>query len=385
MAVVIPTYGNASTIASVVNEVLEGYCWNVIVVNDGSTDSTAEILASFKDKITVLTHPVNWGKGAALRNGLQKALEQGWRYAICLDADGQHFPSDIPAFLDAIEQSPDSLIVGVRNLTADGMPRKNTFANRFSNFWYRLFTGHKLADTQSGFRLYPLLAMNLEDPRFTDKYEFELEAIVFASWNHIRVEGIPVHVKYLPQKERVSHFRPFRDFMRISLFNTCVLFYCFFWRWPYKFFRALNHRRIKMFIDKHIVHAPDTNFELSLAVGLGVFIGILPIWGFQMVVAYFLASATRLNKIAMLTASNISIAPLAPFIIFASYWTGCQVMGTPLIFSPDDFTAQDAGQALVQYLIGAGVLAVAAGLSFGLLTWLVLSLCGRKVSDRYKK
>jgi glycosyltransferase involved in cell wall biosynthesis len=130
--VLIPTYNNAGTIAKVIADVKE-YSSDVIVVNDGSTDKTKNILASIND-IKVIDYPNNKGKGYALKLGLQKAHEWGYRYAITIDSDGQHYADDIPVFINKIEEKPDSLLIGARNLAADNMPSRNTFANKFSNF-----------------------------------------------------------------------------------------------------------------------------------------------------------------------------------------------------------------------------------------------------------
>lgn len=133
-AVVIPTYNNDRTLAEVIAGVGR-YCADIFVVNDGSTDRTAEVLASTRD-IRVIAYARNRGKGYALRTGLRAAREAGFRYAVTIDSDGQHYPDDIARFIERIEEHPDTLLIGARNLTADNMPSKNTFANRFSNFWY---------------------------------------------------------------------------------------------------------------------------------------------------------------------------------------------------------------------------------------------------------
>ena len=146
IVVVIPTYNNGKTLAAVIEEVCR-YADDIIVVNDGSTDDTANILEQYP-AIRTITHPVNKGKGTALKHGLSQAKKEGFRYAITIDSDGQHFASDIPCFIEAIEKEPDTLLVGARNLASDNMPGKNTFANKFSNFWFRLETGLKLEDTQ---------------------------------------------------------------------------------------------------------------------------------------------------------------------------------------------------------------------------------------------
>jgi glycosyltransferase involved in cell wall biosynthesis len=214
---VIPSYNNGGTVVEVVRGVLRQGL-PVIVVDDGSTDGTADALKDLP--VHVLRHTRNRGKGRALKTGLEEARRQGYRFALTLDADGQHDPGDIPAIVAAAGER--TLVIGSRNLTAEGMPSGNTFANRFSNFWFTVQTGRKLPDTQTGFRVYPL-----EDlpslKLLTARYEAELTLLVFSAWKGLQLVPVPVRVYY--PEDRVSHFRPFADFFRISVLNTvlCVL------------------------------------------------------------------------------------------------------------------------------------------------------------------
>ena len=218
--VIIPTYNNSGTLADVVERALK-VCPNVVVVNDGSTDNIEAELCGIN--VIVISHERNLGKGKALKTGLRYAGMNGYTHAVTIDADGQHFPEDIPALIEVSAEHPESIIVGCRNLTSENMPRQNTFANRFSNFWFRLQTAQKLDDTQSGFRIYPL--ESLYGMRLvTSRYEAELELLVFAAWHGVSVKGVPVRVWYAPEGERVSHFRPFWDFFRISVLNTILCF-----------------------------------------------------------------------------------------------------------------------------------------------------------------
>ena len=173
ICVVIPTYNNAGTIADVVHRTLER-CLDVIVVSDGSTDGTPDILRGIEG-ITVVAYDKNAGKGTALKRGFRKALELGFAYAITLDADGQHFPEDIPAMLQANQENPGALIVGQRQgLEAMERSAGSKFANAFSNFWFAVQTGHYLRDTQTGYRLYPLRKLHGLS-LLTSRYEAELE------------------------------------------------------------------------------------------------------------------------------------------------------------------------------------------------------------------
>ncbi|MDL2310105.1 DUF2062 domain-containing protein [Parabacteroides sp. OttesenSCG-928-B22] len=371
IVVLIPTYNNATTIGQVLTDVMR-HGLPVIVVNDGSTDHTLDVLADFPE-IELISYARNKGKGHALLTGLKAATEKGYRYAITLDSDGQHYADDIPLFLEAVREYPDSLIVGARNLTSENMPGKNTFANRFSNFWFRIETGIRMDDTQSGFRLYPL--QKLKGIRlFTSKYEFEVEVLVQAVWHNVRVMNIPIRVYYPPEEERVSHFRPLRDFTRISILNTVLVLIALLWYWPWRFVRALTKENIRRFIEKHITQSGESNLRVSLAVMFGVFMGIVPIWGYQMVVAALLAHLMGLNKVITLVASNISIPPMIPFILFGSYATGGLLLGRPILLSLHEVTFETIKDSLVQYLAGSMVFAVLCGLIAGLACLLLLSL-----------
>lgn len=234
--IIIPTYNNCRTVVDVARRALM-LCKDVIVVNDGSTDGTADVLEDVD--VTVLVHERNRGKGQALKTGLLYARDKGFTHAVTIDADGQHFPEDIPVLMEASGQNPGSLIVGCRNLTSENMPRQNTFANRFSNFWFRLQTAQRLDDTQSGFRIYPLdrlYGMWL----VTSRYEAELELMVFAAWHGVRMTGVPVRVLYQPEGERVSHFRPFWDFFRITVLNTLLCFGAVLYALPLALFRLIT-------------------------------------------------------------------------------------------------------------------------------------------------
>lgn len=237
---VIPTYQNAKTLLQVVADV-HRVVDTVFVVDDGSNDGTAALL----DKATgnerpekVLTHPKNCGKGAALKTGLTYARQQGFRYAVTVDADGQHRADDIPALLKAVEEEPDALAIGSRGLQHENMPAKSTFANRFSNFWFALQTLQRLPDTQSGLRVYPLRC--LHGLRWMSaRYEAELTLLVFSAWAGVKLLPVPVSVYYPPRDQRVTHFRPGRDFTRISVLNTLLCFLMVVYGWPRIFCRQI--------------------------------------------------------------------------------------------------------------------------------------------------
>ena len=237
---VIPTYQNAKTLLKVVADV-HRVVDTVFVVDDGSNDDTAALLnkaTGSKRPEKVLTHQKNCGKGAALKTGLTYARQQGFRYAVTVDADGQHRADDIPALLKAVEEEPDALAIGSRGLQHENMPAKSTFANRFSNFWFALQTLQRLPDTQSGLRVYPLRC--LHGLRWMSaRYEAELTLLVFSAWAGVKLLPVPVSVYYPPRDQRVTHFRPGRDFTRISMLNTLLCFLMVVYGWPRIFCRQI--------------------------------------------------------------------------------------------------------------------------------------------------
>jgi len=240
LCTIIPTYNNEKTILKLVENVHQ-YVEDIIVINDGSTDNTLEVLHHINFYINIISHGRNKGKGKALLTGIYAARTKGFTHVITIDADGQHFASDIPVLLSALENNSKGIIVGYRNLTETNMPRSNTFANKFSNFWFWVQTTINLPDTQSGFRLYSLSSLN--GLRFiTSRYESELELLVFAAWTGVMITSVPVRVYYPPEEERVSHFRPVYDFVRISILNIVLCIGALFYGYPNLLVRKLKKR-----------------------------------------------------------------------------------------------------------------------------------------------
>ena len=368
--ILMPTYNNEKTLKRVIDGVLS-YTKNLIIVNDGATDTTPIILKDYPF-LEQIHFPKNKGKGSAFKTGFKLAEKLGYDYAITIDSDGQHYPDDIPVFLTALEKSKkkEILLIGARNMAQEGVPKGNSFGNRFSNFWYWFETGIRLQDTQSGYRLYPLKKIN-EQTYFTNRFEFEIEVIVRAAWNGIKVKNVPIKVLY-DKRERVSHFRPFMDFFRISILNTCLVLIALLYIKPRDFFRALKKKGFKRFFFENVLQSSDTPIKKSLSIALGVFIGIAPFWGFQTVIVLFLAVVLKLNKAIAFAFSNISIPPMIPFIIYGSLKLGQLVTGGERILWHQVNENFDFTLHIMQYLIGSFLLASIAAALFGGMGYLLL-------------
>ena len=212
---------------------------------------------------------------------------------------------------------------------------------------------------------------------FTRKYEFEIEVLVRASWSGVNVVSVPIAVYYASKEERVSHFRPFKDFFRISVLNTILVLITFLYIKPRNFLKIIfNKKKLTQLLNDHLFNTHDSDGLKAISIGFGVFMGIIPIWGFQLMAAIFLAILLKLNKPLVIIAANISIPPMLPFIIFASYKAGAFWMGkdaTEMVF--DRSISLDAiKKDLQQYIYGSITLAIVVGVFFGLLTFILLKL-----------
>jgi glycosyltransferase involved in cell wall biosynthesis len=212
--VIAPTYNNSATLADVLGRI-QALKLPILVINDGSTDSTANLLGGLAEPgaVTVLTHLTNQGKAAALHTGFTAAIAAGFTHAATIDTDGQHNPEEIVALLDAARCWPDALIVGRRDQTADGYPARSRIGRRVSNFLVRVESGAKVEDSQCGLRIYPLGLVQSIKCR-VGHYGFETEVITRAAWAGCQVIEVPVTCRYLPIERRISHFRPWVDSFR---------------------------------------------------------------------------------------------------------------------------------------------------------------------------
>ena len=220
-AFIIPVYNHAATVAQVVRDA-QALRFPVFVVDDGSTDTTYEQIKEIAG-IQILRHKQNLGKGAAIMSGFIAASAVA-DWAITMDADGQHYPEDALKLIAAIPEGIRSIIVGAReDMVGEHVPWTSRFGRKFSNFWVWISGGPALLDSQSGMRIYPLpqaLYLGTKARRF----QFEVEILVQARRKGVPVIEVPVRVNYNPAGSRISHFRPFVDFLRNSSTFTRLIF-----------------------------------------------------------------------------------------------------------------------------------------------------------------
>ena len=373
---IIPTYNNVHTVAGVI-EALRPHIAECIVINDGSTDETAQLLGSLP--VDVITVAANRGKGHALRLGFARAIERGFTHAITVDADGQHSAADAASLLEKARREPAALWIGNRVLDAAGaaQPARSKFGARFGAFWYRFHTRLRIDDTQCGLRAYPLHRIAALRCR-GDRYEYEIDVLIRAAWARIPVKQTPVSRYYLPAAQRVSHFRPIRDFARISLVNSRAALTRLLMPWRFLDAPGVTaFEKIRFLVIREITshHSPR---RASAALALGACIGLSPIHGFQVLTAMGLSVLLRLNRTLAFVGVAISSPPFLPFWIAGGYAIGTRVIPTALLartgarasraglhtlgalLNPGPEATRAALIAL-QWAVGSTVMAVAVG------------------------
>ncbi|MDR2726547.1 MAG: DUF2062 domain-containing protein [Deltaproteobacteria bacterium] len=389
LLIAVPVYNHATTLRGVVTGALAH--GPVLVVDDGSSDMEAVSIPSGSPSIMAehafpathplhglpvyyARHPVNRGKGKAILTAAAIARELDMSHIITLDADAQHDPADIPSFIRAMRAHPLTLFVGMRDFDTPNVPRSSRFGRAFSNFWYRVQTSHVLGDTQSGFRAYPLAV--LEKLRLTEShYSFETEALVRASWAGFSLADIPVRVQYQPPGERVSHFRPFLDNLRLTLLNTRLTTRAVM-PVPQKQFATGESGTITplrpMKSLRLLLENNETPKNLALAGALGVFIGTLPLIGLHSLIIILVLGFLRLNKLAGIAASQICAPPFVPALcIEAGHYLRHGAFLTEISWQT---LGREGIQRLWEWVVGSLVLAPALALLCGITVFILAKI-----------
>jgi len=222
----VPVYNNHMTIAAVIETLLQQLDF-VIVVDDGSDDGSESIVeklkSSYPDKLHILHHKMNSGKGAAVQSGLQSALVLGFSHALQVDADGQHDLADLPKFLKAIESHPDAMLLGAP-VFDDDMPAVRKYGRKLTQLMIALEMGFwDVPDAMCGFRVYPVTAICALG-KMDSRMSFDPEVMIRAHWAGIALQKVPTRVRYLSAEEGgISHFRMVNDNVRHTWIHTRLL------------------------------------------------------------------------------------------------------------------------------------------------------------------
>ncbi|HCE45123.1 MAG TPA: DUF2062 domain-containing protein [Lentisphaeria bacterium] len=318
---VIPVYNNAGTVLDVVSRCLQ-HMRNVLVVDDGSTDlNLTEACARLP--VTVIRHSKNRGKGTAILTALEFVKDRDADYMITIDADGQHYPEDIPLFFPILEANDYSLVVGCRDFSGGNVPRSSRFGRAFSNFWMKLETGLDCGDCQSGFRAYPV--KYIAQLKFLcSRYNFETEVLVKCAWAGLELHSLQVRSWYPEPGKRISHFRPWGDNFWISCIHAHLLARRIL-PIPVRRLRPKPKPSLSIFPLSHffssLLRENTTPGGLAAGAAVGTIIGIIPIPGVQSIAIVYVAKRLHLNIVLPLLIQNLYMPPFAPFLcIELGYW-----------------------------------------------------------------
>lgn len=204
--VVIPAFNEASVIGEVISEVILNGYKNIIVIDDGSADTTA--IEARQYPVIVLRHRINRGKGAAVMTGLIAAERLGADVIVTIDGDGQHDPEDIASLVDPILSGHYDVVLGTRPMKKHEMPAIKVIANKIGNYITWLFYGIRVSDSQSGFRAYSRFAAHVIDTK-ADKYEYDSKVIREIKINRLKFIEKPIKVRYTEYSKNKAHKQGF--------------------------------------------------------------------------------------------------------------------------------------------------------------------------------
>lgn len=365
--IVIPTFNNLKTLRTVIEKAISTGL-KVLVVNDGSTDGGPETLKGLS--AARLDFTVNRGKGTAILSAAEWAAANGFSHIITVDADGQHNPGDALKFQELIRKNPWSVIIGNRQF-GGRVPFSSRFGRKFSNMWVWITTGWRVPDSQSGFRAYPVAALQKVICRGR-RYDFEVEILVRGVWAGLSIVNTDIPVHYSEETIKASHFKPFRDNARISWTYTQLVIRNFL-PWPHKvLFNTGGKEKISVLHPirsfKLLLRESLSPRDMALSSMLGVFLGTLPLIACHSVTIFFVATRLRLNRLVALSVSNICMPPFVPGLAVAvGYYMR---HGTYLTEFNMQTLGYEAPQRLLEYLIGSLIIGPILALIVGAIAFL---------------
>jgi uncharacterized protein (DUF2062 family) len=383
VAVLAPSYNNAATLPAVL-DAIRAHTPDVIVIDDGSTDSTPEILKHHPD-LVVISHPHNLGKAAAMRTGFARASQLGFTHCLTIDTDGQHDPADIPKLIDLSQQHPDALILGTRDTSIRGYPRRNRLGRWASNVLIWLHSGLRVRDSQCGLRVYPLAVTRL--PTRATRYGYETEVLVRCGWAHVPVVESTIWCVYEIRTGRVSHFKPLADSVRATGMHARLLARSLMaWRTE-RLGRADDRSTTGTIVERLLrwfspmrawraIHADAAERKrFAAALSLGVLIANLPLYGVQTFLSLALAKRFGLHPLAVVAGSHLSTPPVGPMLVVAAIATGHLILhGRPASLAEFDPTRIGYLELLRRVAIEWTLGSIVCGLSLALITFFTVQL-----------
>jgi len=370
LIIVIPVYNHSTTLLDVATRALAVHD-DVMVVDDGSTDKSADILAGLN--VHLINQEKNLGKGAAIKKAALAARKLGMTHIITIDANGRYDPADFHLFTDALKKNKDSIIIGRRDFKKANVPILYRFSRRLSNFWFQVQTGKSLGDVRCTFRAYPLAVFENLTLR-TRRNSFEVEVLTKAAWAGVDLNEVNISAYFPLSKKQKFNFDFLMDNLRVALFNFHLTMRSIV-PWPHQKLISKGRPGEKISVlhplrsIKTLLTENTSPRQLAAAGALGVFLGTLPLIGCHNITILFAASYFRLNKVAALTTSGLCVPPLVPALcIEAGYFMR---HGTFLTEISIKTLGYQALERIYEWLIGSIVLAPVFAVLVGSIIFLI--------------
>ena len=353
---------------------------NIVVVDDGSTDIDVGLVFA-DERVVVIRHEKNEGKGAAILTGLKYVQREGGTYAVTIDADGQHYPCDISKIIAEIKGKDDVIVIGSRDFNTNNIPKKSKFGRSFANFWFKVETGLSVNDCQSGYRAYPtdyILKLNFRSAH----YDFETEAITKAAWAGLRIKTVDVGVHYAKKGERVSHFKGFLDNLRISIMHAQLVLRRLL-PIPHKKLIQREEEIIYKELFKHpfkilkfLLKENTTPEGLAASAAVGILLAVLPLIAIHTIVIIYVASRLHLNKVMAVSIQNLCVPPFVPVLcIEVGHF---MLHGTWLTEVSVDVIFYQALDRIWEWFLGSLIVAPVLAVFTGVIVYMISKFLQRK-------
>ncbi|MDR2427019.1 MAG: DUF2062 domain-containing protein [Endomicrobium sp.] len=312
--IVIPLYNHAAAVGKVAAEVISLYK-NVLIIDDGSTDGGCDKINALD--VNIIRFKKNRGKGAAIIAAAAWARINDFTHLVTIDADGQHYPSDIEKLLEASRRSPSLIIIGKRKFNSCKVPTASKFGRKFSGFWAKVQTSKTIIDIQSGFRVYPVEIFD-KYKIFSRRFAFEVEVIIKAIWAGFDIEEVEVGVHY-PKKrsERISHFGVIKDNARLAVLNTYLTMRSMIPLAHKKYIKDEKGKLISLNPFKVVseqMKKNDNPFHLGISAAWGSFCGAIALPGIRAFILVIVAGWFNLNRVVAFSVDKLAMPPFIPFV-----------------------------------------------------------------------
>lgn len=371
--ILIPVTDHAPYLKELLNS-LSDFSPNLIIVRNSSEKETLKPLSEFKKDIKQvhLVHATN-PKNVIIK-GFEIASDLGYNYALTLSPNHHNTLENIPTFLESLEKEPGSLLIEEENESQAKLNGMHQLKRQLSSISFQIMTGKKLPLTQSNIRLYPIY--KLADLRFsTFEFGFETEILVRSIWRGIELITTPTTPNKTIDSQQLNTQNNQLSLKQTFILNAFLITLGLFWYRPRNFFRRLREMNPRQIWNDYVLSSDESNFRLSLAVMLGLFISVSPLWGYQIVTILLLCHLLKLNKIIALIAGNISIPPLIPFVIWGSHKIGGFYVAPPPFREYKAETVSTLSfiqENFYQYFLGSVTLGVFLALLGGIISYILL-------------